>query len=341
MKSIVLTGGGTAGHVMPHIAILEKLKNHFDQIAYIGSIGGMEKSIITKHKEIEYHEISASKLNRSHFFKNLLLPFKLAKSVNQAKKLLKKIKPDIVFSKGGYVALPVVLAAKSLKIPVVSHESDLSVGLANKLAKNCSKAICTTFEKTAKDIGKKGVWTGSPIVESYCETIKKDKPILLVTGGSLGAKAINQVVFDCASELSKNFYVIHQVGKNNLNKNINISDYKQIEFTNNMEQLIKSSSVIISRAGSNTIFELAYHHKPMILIPLPKGASRGDQIENAKYFAQNNYCKLIYQEELNTKTLINAVNEVYLSKDSYINQLKNAKIPNGTDKIIEILLKNI
>jgi len=339
MKTIVLTGGGTAGHVMPHLALLPELKKHFDRIAYIGSIGGMEKNIICKHKQIDYFEISAHKLNRSKPLKNIVLPFLFIKSVQQAKQLLKKIKPNIVFSKGGYVSLPVVFAAKSLSIPVVAHESDLSAGLANKLCKPKAKVICTTFEETAHKIGKKGVYTGSPIIQTEFETIKKSKPILLITGGSLGASAVNNAVFECAKELATVFYVIHQVGKGKTNKMLHIDDYQQIEFASNMQQLIYSADIVISRGGSNTIFELAYAQKPMLIIPLPKGASRGDQVENAKNFEKLSWAKVLYQDNLNKQTLLNSVNELYQNKNQYITTLKNAKIPNGTQKILEILLK--
>lgn len=341
MKTIVLTGGGTAGHIMPHLALLPTLKNHFNKIVYIGSDTGMENNIIPKYPEIEFHTIKASKLDRAHIFKNFTLPFKFIKSVCQAKQLLRQIRPNIIFSKGGYVSLPVVFAAKSLKIPVVAHESDLSVGLANKLCKPKVNAICTTFEKTAHSVGKKGIFTGSPIIENQNVTLlKKTKPILFITGGSLGAKAINDAVFDAAKELTKSFYVIHQVGKNKTNKSIKLQDYEQIEFATDMMQLIKSADIVVSRAGSNTIFELAYNTKPMLLIPLPKGASRGDQIDNAKYFESKNYAKVLFQENLSSKTLISAINELYDNKNQYISTLKNAKIPNGTDKIVKIILKN-
>lgn len=341
MKTIVLTGGGTAGHIMPHLALLPELAKHFDKICYIGSIGGMEKSIIAKHKQIKYYEIPARKLNRSNMLKNLTLPFLFFKSVKQAKAILKEIKPNIIFSKGGYVSLPVVFAAKSLKIPVVAHESDLSAGLANKLCKPKVNAICTTFEDTAKKLGNKGVYTGSPIVKNTNNTIiKKDKPIVLITGGSLGATAINNAVFDAIQNLTKKYYVIHQVGKGKTNKNIKIADYEQIEFASNMQQLMHSADIVVTRGGSNTIFELAYAQKPMLIIPLPKGASRGDQVENAKYFEKLGWAKVLYQENLSGNTLIAAINNLFESKNKYITTLKNANIPNGTQKIVEILIKN-
>lgn len=342
MKTIVLAGGGTAGHIMPHIAIKPYLDKIFDRVVYVGTTGGMEKNIIDEHGGFEYHEINAPKFNRQNIFKNFMLPFKLIKSVDQAKQILKNTQPSIVFSKGGYAALPVVVAAHKLKIPVIAHESDLSLGLANKISKRYAKYICTSFENTAHQVGKKGIYTGSPIVHSQkVAQILTDKPVLLVTGGSLGALAINKVIWQIAKDLAKKYYVIHQVGKGKINKEIRINDYEQIEFASNMPELINRADLIVSRAGSNTIFELALCKKPMLLIPLPKGASRGDQVDNAKYFQSKNYAKVLFQEEMTPQTLLFAINNLNLNKNKYINTLKNAKIPNGTQKILQILQENM
>lgn len=340
MSTIVLTGGGTAGHIMPHIALKPHLDKHFTKVVYIGSKNGMEKDIITKHGGFEFYPITTVKLDRKKLFNNLLIPIKFLKGKHEAKKLLKQLNPCVIFSKGGYVALPVVSAAKKLRIPVVAHESDLSMGLANKLSKNKCSCICTTFDKTAQGVGKKGVFTGSPIIVNNTTIAKPktNKPILLITGGSQGAKSINQVVFDCIDDLCKNFYVIHQVGKNNINHNIKNSDYTQIEFSNNMQALIKNADIVVSRAGSNTIFELASYHKPMLLIPLPKGASRGDQIENAQYFEDLGYCKVLYQQDCTTKTLPKAITNLFSNKKQYIDTLKNANLSNGTEKILNVIL---
>lgn len=305
---------------------------------YIGS-NGMEKNIIKK-ENIPYYEIDPVKLDRAHIFKNIKLPFKFIKSINDAKKILKEIKPDIVFSKGGYVALPVVIAAHKLKIPVVAHESDLSLGLANKISKHYAKAICTSFKKTADKLGKKGYYTGSPVVShSKPVLLSTSKPVLLITGGSLGAMPINKIVWQIANILAKDYYVIHQVGKNNINKDINVSGYHQIEFANNMDAIIRRADIVISRAGSNTIFELAKYNKPMLLIPLPKGASRGDQIENAKYFNSIGYAKILFQDELDAERLLLCINNLYKNKNEYIKTLKNAKLPDGTENIMQVILK--
>ena len=340
MSTIVVTGGGTAGHIMPHIVLKPHLDKHFGKVVYIGSKNGMEKDIVKKHGGFEFYEIETVKLDRSKILKNLLIPFKFLKGKKQAKKILKHVRPAIVFSKGGYVALPVVSAAKSLKIPIVAHESDLSMGLANRLSKNKCSCICTTFEQTAKHIGKKGVYTGSPISIKINNIQKPDtnKPILLVTGGSLGSRAINQVVWNSINELCKTFYVIHQVGKGNINPNIKNANYKQIEFAGDLASLIKQADIVVSRAGSNTIFELATYHKPMLLIPLPKGASRGDQVDNAKYFESLGYAKVLLQEHLNTQSLVTELNTLLTNKQKYISTLKNANLPNGTEKILNMIL---
>ena len=340
MSTIVVTGGGTAGHVMPHITLKPLLDKHFGKVVYIGSKNGMEKDIVTKHGGFEFYAIDTVKLDRSKILKNLLIPFKYLRGRSQAKKILKQVRPSIIFSKGGYVALPVVSAGKALKIPVVAHESDLSLGLANKVSKNKCSCICTTFEQTAKNIGKKGVYTGSPlnINTNNVEKPSTNKPVLLITGGSLGSRAINNAVFNCVNDLCKIFYVIHQVGKGNINANIKNPNYQQLEFAGDLSKLIKQADIVVSRAGSNTIFELATYHKPMLLIPLPKGASRGDQIHNAKYFESLGYAKVLLQENLNTQSLVTELNTLLTNKQKYISTLKNANLPNGTQKILNMIL---
>ena len=340
MSTIVLTGGGTAGHVMPHIALKPHLDKHFSKVVYIGTKTGIEKDIILNTGGFEYYEIDAVKLNRSKILKNLLIPFKYIKSKHQAKKILKQVRPNIIFSKGGYVSLPVVSAAKRLHIPVIAHESDLSIGLANRLSKSKCNCICTTFEETSKHLGKKGIYTGSPIIICNEQTVKpkSSKPVLLITGGSLGAKFINNIVWKCIHELCKKFYVIHQVGKGNINSNINLPDYKQVEFVDNMSTLIKQADIVVSRAGSNTIFEIATYKKPMLLIPLPKGVSRGDQIDNANYFKKLGYAKVLFQEDISPEIFIKNICELFKDKQTYINNLYNANIPNGCTKILNLIL---
>lgn len=350
-NTIVLCGGGTAGHVMPNIALLKYLKQHFKNIYYIGSTNGIEKEIISKYPEIKYFPITSVKLIRGINIKNLLIPFKLLKGYTQSKKILKELKPDIVFSKGGYVSVPVTFACKSLHIPVVAHESDFNLGLANKLIlKSCTK-MCCSFKQTAIDIGPKGVFTLSPIRDELFSGNKQNainkckffntKPTLLVIGGSLGAKAINECMFKIANKISKKFNVIHIVGKGNKNNNINISNYYQIEFTNEIQDYFALADIVVSRAGSNAINEFLVLNKPMLLIPLPKGNSRGDQILNSKYFVENGFALELLQENMNGTTLIDKINQLYTDRNKIKSNQSKLKNKNGTKNILETILKSI
>lgn len=338
---IVLTGGGTGGHIIPNLSLLPYLKKHFDKIYYIGT-NGIEKEILQDYKEIEFHEIPAYKVNRKNFLSNLKLPFLLLNSVIKTNKILKEISPDIVFSKGGYVSVPVCLSAFFKKIPIISHESDLTLGKANKLIYKLSTAFCTTFEKTSEGLSK-AIYTGSPIRQQLLlgdkekgKSITKltsPLPYLLVTGGSTGAVAINQAIYEILPQLTKKFNVIHLVGKGK-GKKINYPNYCQMEFCNQIEHLFALSDIVVSRAGSNAIYELLYLNKPMLLIPLPKGTSRGDQVENAKYFEQKKYAKVLYQENLTPKTLLNSIEQLYKEKEKQHTLGFNQ---NGAKKIVEVI----
>lgn len=342
MKKIVFTGGGTAGHIIPNLAIINDIKNRA-QIFYIGS-NGLEKKLV-QEKNIDFFEISSTKLKRSLSFSNLLIPFKLIKAYNEAKKILKKIKPDVIFSKGGYVSLPVVLASHKLKIDVIAHESDLTMGLANKLCKNKCKIICTSFETTAKNL-KNGLFTGSPIrKEIFCGNIQNaqklfkqptKKPTILVVGGSLGSKIINEIIFQIIDNL-KEFNFIHIVGKGN-KKEINKENYVQLEYADNIQDLFALADIVISRAGSNAVNEILALNKPNILIPLSKKASRGDQILNAKYFQEKGYSKVIFEEDLNAINLIANIKNLYKNKEDYIKNMKQSNVKFANKKIIDLLL---
>jgi UDP-N-acetylglucosamine--N-acetylmuramyl-(pentapeptide) pyrophosphoryl-undecaprenol N-acetylglucosamine transferase len=349
MKKIVFTGGGTAGHIIPNLALIDDLKNY--KIYYLGS-NGMEKKIISQYKNIEFIEIPAVKFNRSITLKNLLIPFKLISSIKQCKKIFKNIKPDLIFSKGGYVSIPPCFAGFSLNIPVITHESDISLGLANKLIGKKAKYICCSFKSTADKIKKNAVFTGSPIrkkilngnktkTKEYID-ISKNKPTILIVGGSQGAKAINNIIWKNIDKLTNKYNIIHIVGNNNINKQIKIKDYFQIEFANNIEDYFDLSDIVISRAGSNTIFELLAINKPMILIPLPKTSqSRGDQVDNAIYFKNNNYANVIFQENLTIELLLETISLSLKNKHTYKNTTINTQNNIGNHKIIELIEKTI
>jgi len=346
--TIVLTGGGTAGHVCPHINLEKELEKHFEKIIYIGSEKGIEKELISSQTNYAYKSVPTVKFVRKNIFKNILLPFKLSKAIKESKIILKEVKPSVIFSKGGYVSLPVVLAASKLKIPIICHESDISLGLANKLASKHSKLVCTNFKITAEKHNKKFIHTGSPLPISNLTKsqakevlkIKTTKPILLVTGGSQGAGSINKIIFENINELTKKYYIIHLVGKNNLNKKlINHHDYKQIEFSNQMWTIFKVADFAISRAGANSILEILANKIPTIFIPLPKGISRGDQIDNAKYLKQLKVASIIFQDELNYKKLQNEL--IFLEKHANFikKQIELQNFEDGTKKIIDIIIK--
>ncbi|MBR4123973.1 MAG: undecaprenyldiphospho-muramoylpentapeptide beta-N-acetylglucosaminyltransferase [Clostridia bacterium] len=342
MKKIIFTGGGTGGHIMPNLAIMEEIKNQF-KIAYIGSKNGMEKDII---KNVPYFEITTCKLKRSLDISNLLIPFKLIKGYFDAKKILKKERPNLVFSKGGYVSVPVIFACKSLKIPVVSHESDYSVGLANKLTSKIAKAVCTSFEDTAKML-KNGVYTGSPIRKEILLrnknniknkfNLKQNLPTLLVVGGSLGSKTINDIIEKQKDAICKKFNIVHITGKNNKIKGEN--NYNTIEYTNQIGDLYNLADVVITRGGSNVLFELLALKKPMLIIPLEKG-SRGDQMLNANIFERENLALTAKEDELlqDENLLLQKLELLYKNKNEFVKNMQNKQIV-GNKKIVEQIKK--
>ena len=352
---IIMTGGGTAGHVTPNLALLPKLKENDFEIKYIGSKDGIEKEIINDAK-IPYYEISSGKLRRYFDIKNFSDPLKVIKGISEANKILKKEKPNVVFSKGGFVAVPVVIAAFSRRIPVVSHESDLTPGLANKIsAPFCSK-LCVTFRESLNYIkAEKGVLTGTPIREEMLNGnaskgkeicgFRDNKEILFIIGGSLGAKSINDEVRKNIDKILKTFNVIHICGKGNLSKELeNKNGYVQYEYVKNeLPHLLKSADYVISRAGANVIFELLALRKPMLLIPLSKKISRGDQILNANSFEKEGYAIVLDEDKMQDEngSFMNALEEMIAKKQQLLNNMKNSKVSNGVDSIFDIIMKSI
>ena len=343
MSTIVLTGGGTAGHVTANINLLPHLQKHFNHIEYIGSKTGIEKELICA-QNIPYHTITTTKFVRKSILKNLKIPFELAKGTKEAKKLLKQIKPSVVFSKGGFVSVPVVLAAKKLGIPVIAHESDLSPGLANRLVSKKCKTIFTSFEQTAQKL-KNGRYSGPPLAAPL-DISKEDakislgittsRPVLLITGGSSGAKALNSAMEAALPEITKEYFVIHLTGKGN-KTNFSSLSYIQAEYHNNMPLLMRAADFSITRGGSNTIFELAANNVPMAIVPLPKGTSRGDQIENAAYFKSKGYSITLFQESLNKKSIIFALKELK-NNEKQIKQAQKQINPTAACKTIATTL---
>lgn len=347
-KKIVLTGGGTAGHVTPNIALINLLKKNEYEIVYIGSHNGIEKELIEK-ENIKYYGISSGKLRRQLSLKNFTDGFRVLKGYKDAKRILKKEKPDIVFSKGGFVTVPVVYAASSLKIPCVIHESDLTMGLANKLCSRKADKICCNFEKTMGFLDKnKAVLTGQPIREELFEgdsergrkflQINNNKPVLLIMGGSLGAKAINDVIYSNIDFLLKKYNVVHICGKGKMNTEFLYKDgYKQFEYVDKeLSDILKTVDIVISRAGANAISELLALHKPNILIPLSRAASRGDQILNANEFEKKGYSIKIEEEDLNIDKLLEELNKLENNKLYYIDNMKKVYKSRAVNLLIDI-----
>ncbi len=345
MATIILTGGGTAGHCTPNLALYPYLKNDFDNIIYVGSENGIERNII-ENTDIPYYAIPCAKLDRIKKGKNLTMPFKVISGIIKAGKILDKVKPDVIFSKGGYVSVPTVIAASFRKIPVITHESDYSIGLANKISSLYSKKVLTSFPDTAKNL-KNGEYVGSPIRKTIYKASKEDalksfgfngkKPILLVTGGSLGAQVINEVLRKALPDLLPKFDVLHVCGKNNVAQEISQKGYFQTEYLNKMENAFAVTSVCISRSGANTLFELMSLKIPTVLIPLPQSASRGDQILNANYFQKKGLAYVLPQQNLTPESLVYSVTSVYANRFNLLRNFENAPIKDASRQISRII----
>lgn len=350
MKKIIMTGGGTAGHVTPNIALMPALKEAGFDIEYIGSINGMEKGLI-EATGTPYHGISSGKLRRYFDWKNFSDPFRVLKGYGQAVSLMKKIKPDVVFSKGGFVSVPVVLAAKHCHIPAIIHESDITPGLANKIAIKGAKKVCCNFPETMKYLPvDKAVLTGSPIRRELfsgnaenairlCNFKDHSKPVLLIIGGSLGSKIVNEAVRKVLPELLEKFYVIHLCGKGNLDNSLSGTiGYAQFEYASSeLTDMFALADMAISRAGANSICELLALHKPNILIPLSAAASRGDQVLNANSFKKQGFSYVLEEEHLTAESLLKAVQEVYDNRQKYIDAMAQSGQMDSIGTIVDLI----
>ncbi|MCI7107648.1 MAG: undecaprenyldiphospho-muramoylpentapeptide beta-N-acetylglucosaminyltransferase [Lachnospiraceae bacterium] len=351
-KKIVMTGGGTAGHVTPNIALMPALQEAGYDITYIGSYNGMEKELI-EAQNIPYIGISSGKLRRYFDWKNFTDPFKVLKGYSQAISLLKKIKPDVVFSKGGFVSVPVVLAAKHCHIPAIIHESDITPGLANRIAIRGAQKVCCNFPETMKYLpAEKAVLTGSPIRRELfsgnadaaihlCGFPDHSKPVLLIVGGSSGSKVINDAVRKILPELLEQFYIIHLCGKGNLDNQLTgVIGYAQFEYASTeLTDLFALADIAISRAGANSICELLALHKPNILIPLSAAASRGDQILNAQSFEKQGFSYVLKEENLTEQSLLDAVRDVYKNRNQYLKAMSESGQMDSIGTILELIKK--
>ncbi|MCI8791531.1 MAG: undecaprenyldiphospho-muramoylpentapeptide beta-N-acetylglucosaminyltransferase [Eubacterium sp.] len=352
MKRIILTGGGTAGHVTPNIALIPELQKRGYEIHYIGSKTGIEKELIGNF-DIPYYGISSGKLRRYFDVKNFTDPFRILKGYAEADRLMKKIRPDVVFSKGGFVTVPVVKAAKRRHVPCVLHESDISPGLANRLCISSAAAVCANFPETLEHLPEgRAYLTGSPIRAElfsgnrltgldFCG-FTAGKPVILVIGGSLGSVRVNEAVREVLPQLLERYQIVHLCGKDKIDETLQGTEgYVQYEYIQKeLCDLLDAADIVISRAGANAICELLALHKPNILIPLSMEASRGDQILNAASFEKQGYSYVIREEELTSERLLQAVREVDERKQDYKNAMAAANQQNAVVMVADIIDKS-
>lgn len=351
MKKIVMTGGGTAGHVTPNLALVPLLKEKGYEIFYIGSYNGIEKKLV-ENAGITYYGISSGKLRRYHDWKNFTDPFRVIKGFSEANQLLKHLQPDVVFSKGGFVSVPVVMAAARQHIPAIIHESDMTPGLANKLAIPFASKVCCNFPETMQYLPDgKAVHTGSPIRKELFSGNKEagleftgfnaDKPVILIMGGSIGSRFINNAVWSSLDTLLEKFQIVHLVGKGNINNDlVGRTGYQQYEFiSEQLNDIFAMTDLMISRAGANSISEILALKIPNILIPLSAAASRGDQILNAESYKKQGFSTVLQEEELTGELLVSSVEDVYARRDEIKEKMASSKLLDANNTILNLILE--
>ncbi len=351
MKRIVFTGGGTAGHVTPNLALIPHFLEEGWDVHYIGTADGMERGLIEKVQGVTYHPVHSGKLRRYFDLKNFSDPFKVIYGGFEASALMRRLKPNVLFSKGGFVSVPVVYGAWLHHVPAVLHESDITPGLANKLTVPMAKVVCTTFPEAAKLLGAKAVYTGTPLrAELFSGSREKGlkflgfngaKPVLLMMGGSSGAASVNRALRESLDDLLPCFDVAHICGKGNLDASLTgKAGYVQKEYVSEeLPDLFAATDIMLSRAGANALSEILALKKPALLVPYPKGASRGDQILNAKSFQARGFSHVLPQEQMTRQTLVEGLNRLYAERNDCLHAMDAEPLHDGTKKVIEIIEK--
>ncbi len=348
-KRIVLTGGGTLGHVTPHMALIPRLQADGYDIHYIGTREGMEAEKIQSIPGITYHAVKTGKLRRYFSWQNFSDPFRVLAGAVQSARLMGKLKPDVVFSKGGFVAVPVVFGAWLHRVPVLCHESDLTPGLANKLCKPFATRMVTTFPECAEALGAKAECVGTPLRPDLFSGSRQkglarfgfsgDKPVLLMMGGSSGAQSVNKALRDALPQLTRDFDVAHLCGRGNLDPSLEgTPGYCQVEFMDaELPDALACCDLVLSRAGSNALMELQALDKAMLLVPYPKGASRGDQILNAKSMEKRGLCRVLLQEDMTPVTLAEALRKTWADRDALKEAVRKAPPADGTERVLALI----
>ena len=349
MARIVLTGGGTLGHVTPHLALLPYLREKGYEIHYVGTEKGMEADRMRAEPGVIYHAVQSGKLRRYFSWQNFTDPFRVIAGAFQSAHLMGRLKPDVVFSKGGFVAVPVVFGAWLHRIPVLCHESDLTPGLANKLCKPFARRFATTFPECAQALGSKAEMTGTPLRrELFSGSREKGlqllgfdggKPVLLMMGGSSGAQSVNKALRAALPALTPSFDVAHICGKGNLDAALEGKPgYTQLEFlSEELPDVLACADLVLSRAGANALCEFQALGRPMLLVPYPKGASRGDQILNVRRLEKRGLCRVLPQEDMTPETLAEAVEATWKDRERLTEALKNAPPADGTARVLELI----
>ena len=349
MKKIVLTGGGTMGHVSPNLALIPELQKEGYEVHYIGTEKGIEHEAIAALPGVTYHVVKSGKLRRYFSWQNFTDPFRVIAGAFQSAHLIGKLKPDVLFSKGGFVAVPVVYGARLHRVPVVCHESDLTPGLANKLSKPCAKRIATTFPDCAQALGSKAECVGTPLRPSLFMGEREkglgllgfsgQKPVLLMMGGSLGAQSVNKALREALPRLLPVFDVAHICGKGNLDASLEgTAGYTQLEFLSaELPDVLAAADLVLSRAGSNALMEFQALAKPMLLVPYPKGASRGDQILNAQSLEKRGLCRVLLQEAMTADSLADALMKTWEDRETLVRAVRSAPPADGTRRVLELI----
>lgn len=351
-KRILFTGGGTAGHVIVNVALIPLFQKEGWEIDYIGSKDGIERKLISELPGVQYYPISTGKLRRYMSIENIKDPFKVLKGIFQAWRIIGKRKPSVIFSKGGFVSVPVVLAAKLRGVPTVIHESDYTPGLANKLSMPFVKQILTTFPETLKYVNqKKATYVGAVVREELFMGDRQkglklthfttDKPVLLIMGGSAGSQKMNEIVRDSLDILLDHFQIIHICGEGHVDEKLNQAGYVQFGYVNEeLKDLLAITNYVISRAGANAIFEFLALKIPMLLIPLSRAASRGDQIINAKSFTKSGYARTIEEEQLTKESFIDEITQLQKHAPALLETMKNYQSDQARDTVMAIIKEN-
>ena len=349
-RLIMMTGGGTAGHVMPNLALVKPLREKGYRIGYIGRKNSIEERL-AKESGLSFYHITAGRLHRDFNLENWISPWLNMKGTVQALGIIRREKPDVIFCKGGFVSVPVAAAACMSHVPVVLHESDMTPGLANRLCLPFADKVCVSFEETLCHVpASKAILTGTPIRqeltdgdrnEGYALTgLMPGKPVVLVMGGSSGAGALNEVIGKAAAELTKGYQVVHLCGRQQTEHCRSMPGYCTLEYAGpELKHLYAMADIIVSRAGANALAEILMLRKPNILIPLPKAVSRGDQILNAASFEKKGYSLVLPQEKLTKETLLTALETVYRHREKYMAAMEKSPGQNGTGAVLEVIEK--